>query len=378
MAHTIIEGFSSMEDPRIDRKKLYPLIEIIFLTITAVVSGADHFTDISIFGEANLRWLRKYLPYTNGIPSHDALGYFFSRLDPQAFKERFIEWIQSVAKVTKGEIVAIDGKTLRGSYDTYGKKSAIHMISAWANNARLVLGQRKVDDKSNEITAIPELLSMLELSGCIVTIDAMGCQKKIAKTIRSKGADYVLALKGNQGNFHEQVAEFFEDQCEREFADYCDSEAMGSYKTVERDHGRVDVREYWIVSDIDWLEEKKGWDGLQAIGCARLTSTQGEKTSCENRYYITSSALPAKTFGEAVRGHWGIENRLHWVLDVGFREDDSRVRKGEAADNFGVIRHICMNLLKQEQSFKRGIKGKRYRAAMDENYREKVLFEGLF
>ena len=378
MAHTIIEGFSSMEDPRIDRKKLYPLIEIIFLTITAVVSGADHFTDISIFGEANLRWLRKYLPYTNGIPSHDALGYFFSRLDPQAFKERFIEWIQSVATVTKGEIVAIDGKTLRGSYDTYGNKSAIHMISAWANNARLVLGQRKVDDKSNEITAIPELLSMLDLSGCIVTIDAMGCQKEIAKTIRSKGADYVLALKGNQGNFHEQVAEFFEDQCEREFADYCDSEAMGSYKTVERDHGRVDVREYWIVSDIDWLEEKKGWEGLQAIGCARLTSTQGEKTSCENRYYITSSALPAKTFGEAVRGHWGIENRLHWVLDVGFREDDSRVRKGEAADNFGVIRHICMNLLKQEHSFKRGIKGKRYRAAMDENYREKVLFEGLF
>jgi predicted transposase YbfD/YdcC len=378
MAHTIIEGFSSMEDPRIDRKKLYPLIEIIFLTITAVVSGADHFTDISIFGEANLRWLRKYLPYTNGIPSHDALGYFFSRLDPQAFKERFIEWIESVAKVTKGEIVAIDGKTLRGSYDKCGNKSAIHMVSAWATNARLVLGQRKVDDKSNEITAIPELLSMLELSGCIVTIDAMGCQKEIAKTIRSKGADYVLALKGNQGIFHEQVVEFFEDQCEREFADYCDSEAMGSYKTVERDHGRVDVREYWIVSDIDWLEKKKGWDGLQAIGCARLTSTQGEKTSCENRYYITSSALPAKTFGEAVRGHWGIENRLHWVLDVGFREDDSRVRKGEAADNFGVIRHICMNLLKQEQSFKRGIKGKRYRAAMDENYREKVLFEGLF
>lgn len=248
MAITILDGFSTMKDPRIDRKKRYPLIEIFFLTLAAVVSGADHFTEIQMFGKANLAWLRKYLRFANGIPSHDAISYFFSKLDPEHFKEKFVEWIHSVATVSGGEIVAIDAKTLGRSHDGNANKQAIHMISAWAANAHLVLGQRSVDGKSNEITAIPQLLQMLELSGSIVTIDAMGCQKEIAARIVEKKADYVLAVKRNQGTLHEQINSFFEDQLERDFKDYHEKcEALGSCETIEHDHGRVDVRKYWIV-----------------------------------------------------------------------------------------------------------------------------------
>ena len=278
-----VDEFSDMEDPRLDRKKLYPLIEIIFLTICAVISGSNHFTEAGIFGEASIDWLRKFLPFANGIPSHDAIGYFFSRLDPEQFKMKFVQWIQSVSEITEGEIVAIDGKTLRHSYDTGTNKAAMHMISAWANEANLVLGQLKVNEKTNEITAIPKLLEILDLSGCIVTIDAMGCQKEIAKTIIDKNAEYVLALKGNQGTLHENVELFFQDQIERDFADT----DVDTHKTVDADHGRVEVRQYWTVSSIDWLEEKKDWNGLKAIGCARLTSTIGEETSCYDRYYMT-------------------------------------------------------------------------------------------
>ena len=372
--HSFLDKFSEIPDPRLDRKKLYPLIEIIFLTICAVISGSNHFTEVGIFGEANIDWLRKFLPFKNGIPSHDAIGYFFLRLDPEQFKMKFVQWIQSVAEISKGEIVAIDGKTLRGSYDKGSNKAAMHMISAWANGANLVLGQLKVNEKTNEITAIPKLLEILDLSGCIVTIDAMGCQKEIAKTIIDKNADYVLALKGNQGNLHENVQLFFQDQIERDFADA----DVNAYRTVDNDHGRVEVREYWTVDSIDWLEEKNGWKGLQAIGCARLTSTTGEETSCSDRYYILSQPMDAQAFGNAVRGHWGIENKLHWSLDVTFREDGSRIRKGSTPDNFAVIRHICMNFLKREKTFKRGQQGKRYRAAMDTEYREKLLFGANF
>jgi|TARA_B100001971_G_C18176555_1_gene530265 predicted transposase YbfD/YdcC len=369
-----IDEFSDMEDPRLDRRKLYPLIEIIFLTICAVISGANHFTEVGIFGEANIDWLRKFLPFANGIPSHDAIGYFFSRLDPEQFKAKFVEWMRSVAKITRGEVVAIDGKTLRHSYDSGSNKTAMHMISAWASNASLVLGQLKVNEKSNEITAIPKLLEVLDLSRCIVTIDAMGCQKAIAKTIIEKNADYVLALKGNQGTLHENVELFFQDQIERNFTDG----DVDTHKTVDVDHGRVEVREYWSVNSIDWLEEAKGWKGLRAIGCARLTRTIGEETSSYDRYYILSQPMNAQAFGNAVRSHWGIENKLHWSLDMTFREDESRIRKKSTPDNFGVIRHICINLLKQETTFKRGLQGKRYRASMDPKYREKLIVDAFF
>jgi predicted transposase YbfD/YdcC len=374
MKNSFLDNFSTLEDPRIERQKLYPLIEIIFLTICAVISGANHFTEIVIFGEANLDWLKKYLPFKNGIPAHDTIGYLFSKLNPEHFKNKFIEWIQSVATISKGEIVAIDGKTHRHSFDSQSNKAAIHMISAWATNANIVLGQLKVNEKTNEITAIPQLLEMLELTGCIVTIDAMGCQKEIAKKIVESKADYVLALKGNQGTLYENVEQFFQFQNECDYKDY----NFDYFKNSENDHGRIDIREYWITSSINWLEEKKGWKNLAAIGCARLSSTVGDITTVYNRYYIVSKDMDAKTFGEAVRNHWGIENKLHWCLDISFREDESRIRKGAAPDNFGVIRHICMNLLKQEKSFKRGIQGKRYRASMDIKYREKILFENLF
>ncbi len=248
------------------------------------------------------------------------------------------------------------------------------MISAWATGANLVLGQLKVNEKSNEITAIPKLLEMLDLSGCIVTIDAMGCQKAIAQTIVDKGAEYVLALKGNQGILHENVEVFFQDQIERNFAE----SDVDTHRTVDVDHGRIEVREYWSVSSINWLKEKKDWKSLQAIGCARLTSTIGGETTVYDRYYIVSRPMDARTFGDAVRRHWGIENTLHWSLDMTFREDESRIRKQSAPDNFGVIRHICINLLKQEKTCKRGLQGKRYRASMDTKYREKLLSGAVF
>jgi predicted transposase YbfD/YdcC len=336
MALTVIEGFSDMEDPRIDRQKLYPLIEIVFLTIAAVVSGSDHFTEIQIFGNANLKWLRRFLPFANGIPSHDAIGYFFSKLDPEQFKEKFVQWIQSVATVSNGEIVAIDGKTLRGSQEKSANKQAIHMISAWARNAHLVLGQRKVESKSNEITAIPELLKMLELAGCIVTIDAMGCQKKVAKAIVKKKADYVLAVKGNQGSLHEQIKTFFEDQVERDFEDYRNKpELLGSYETIERDHGRVDVRKYWITSDIGWLEEKKDWKSLAAIGCARLTSTTGEKTICDERYYIEAlSKIHQRDGSRQIRrsGTWPLGNREQPALVTRCKFSRRRIANTKRSD----------------------------------------------
>lgn len=371
----LFDAFADMEDPRMDRKKLYPLIEIIFLTICSVICGANHFTDVEDFGLASIDWLRKFLPFQNGIPSHDAIGYFFSKLDPEQFKKRFIAWIRSVAKITDGEVVAIDGKTLRRSHEKSSNKSAMHMISAWANGANLVMGQLKVDEKSNEITAIPRLLEMLDVSGCIITIDAMGCQKEIAQTIVERDADYVLALKGNQGTLHENVEMFFQDQIDRDFVD---TPGVDTHKTVDTGHGRVEVREYWCVDSIDWLTESKDWKGLSAIGCARLTRTIDEETTRFDRYYILSNSMKAQSFGHAVRGHWGIENKLHWSLDMTFREDESRIRKASTPDNFAVIRHICVNLLKQEKTHKRGLQSKRFRASFDLQYREKVLKDAFF
>ncbi len=259
MKKTIIEAFGSIQDPRREHKKLYSLIEIIFLTITAVVSGADYFTEIQEYGENNLEWLRKYLPYSNGIPSHDCLGYFFSRIKPKEFRRCFVEWVKTIAKVTEGEIVAIDGKTLRQSYDTSKNKAAIHMVSAWANSANLVLGQVKTEEKSNEITAIPELIQILELHGCIVTIDAMGTQRDIAKSIIQANADYVLALKGNQGLLHDDVIQFFEDATQNGFQDY----SYDTYTETNKDHGRYEVREYTMVTDISWIAQAAAGKGLQ-------------------------------------------------------------------------------------------------------------------
>ena len=370
MKKTIIEAFGSIYDPRREHKKLYSLIEIIFLTISAVVSGADHFTEIQQFGDNNLDWLRKFLPYKNGIPSHDCLGYFFTQINPKEFKRCFAEWVKSMAKVTNGEIVAIDGKTLRRSYDSTNKKTAVHMVSAWANSANLVLAQVKTEEKSNEITAIPELLKILELNGCIVTIDAMGTQREIAKSIINAKADYVLALKGNQGTLHDDVIQFFEDALLKGFHEY----AYETRTETNKDHGRYEVREYFLVTDISWLPQVAAWKGLSSVGMVKASITENGNTTVMLRYYISSLTNNCGQFAHAVRFHWGIENSLHWCLDIGFREDESRVRNGDAPDNFAVIRHICLNLLKQEKTRKAGLKGKRLNAAWNSTYREKVLF----
>ncbi len=314
--------------------------------------------------------MSNFLDLKNGIPSHDTFGRVFSMIDPAEFKRCFLSWIKAVSQITSGEIIAIDGKTLRRSCDKKSNQAAIHMVSAWANTNSLVLGQIKVDDKSNEITAIPKLLKLLEIKGCIVTIDAIGCQKKIADEIIDNGADYILALKANQGKLFEQTEHFFNEAEQNNF-NHINHE---TYVTAEKSHGRQEKREYRLVKEINFGDHKDDWNHLNSIAMVTSTRIIGEKQTIEKRYYISSLSGEIERFAEGVRNHWGIENKLHWILDVQFREDDSRIRKGNGAENFAMLRHVALNLLKQDKKTKLGIKGKRYRAAVDQKYREKVIF----
>ncbi|MBF8251581.1 MAG: ISAs1 family transposase [Deltaproteobacteria bacterium] len=368
-AVAIVEHFKDIEDPRIERGKLHNLIDIIAIAICAVICGADTWEDIELFGEAKHEWLKQFLELPNGIPSHDTFGRVFSIISPVEFQRSFLNWIKAISESIEREVVAIDGKTSRRSYDKSKGKGAIHMVSAWATANRVVLGQVKTEDKSNEITAIPELLDILALNGCIVTIDAMGCQKNISAKIIEKGADYVLALKGNQGTLHEDIKLFFQDAKETSFKDI----HHDFYETIDGDHGRIETRRYSIVSDIEWLEGKADWKEIKSIGMVESEREIGDKVTKETRYYISSLPSNAKLFGDAVRKHWGIENSLHWVLDVVFREDECRIRKGHAAENFAVLRHIALNLIREEKSIKRGAKGKRLKAGWDNDYLSKIL-----
>ena len=366
------QHFGSLEDPRVDRTKLHELLDILVIAICAAICGADGWVDVELFGNAKLNWLCQFLTLPNGIPSHDTFGRVFARLDPEQFEICFLNWVQAVFQVTQGQVVPIDGKRLRRSRDGSLGKAAIEMVSAWAAANHLTLGQCKVDEQSNEITAIPELLQVLELSGCIVTIDAIGCQTEIAQAIRAKEADYVLALKENQGTLYRDVAELFTDARQVDFQgveyDY--------HQTVNKGHGRIEIRRFWTISDPDFItyvDPKDKWLDLACIGMVEAERRIGDETSRETRYYISSLSGEAVAFAEAVRGHWSIENSCHWILDIAFREDECRVRKANGAQNFAVLRRIALNLLKQEHTAKCGIKAKRLKAGWDEAYLLKVL-----
>jgi predicted transposase YbfD/YdcC len=367
---TIADYFSVIEDPRIDRTKRHNLIDIMTIAIIAVICGAAGWVAVEIYGCAKYEWLKTFLELPNGIPSHDTFARVFTRINPQQFQSCFVDWMKSIQKITEGEVVAIDGKTLRGSYDQSSDQSAIQMVSAWATTNKLVLGQVKVDEKSNEITAIPELLKVLELSGCLVTIDAIGCQKEIVRLITQQNADYVITLKKNQGNLYNEVEKLFQSGIGTGFQGIQHS----TYKTEEVGHGRHEIRYYLMLSDIQSLLDPDSiWSKLNSVGMVESVRLLNGKTTVETRYFISSLEGNIEEFANSIRSHWGIENSLHWVLDVALREDDCRIRKDNAPENFAVLRHIAVNLLSKEKRVKRGIKNKQFLAAMDNNYLTQIL-----
>lgn len=366
---SIQEHFLSLNDPRQAHKIAHPLMDFIIVTICAVISGADSWVDVQSFGRSKEKWLKTFLELPNGIPSHDTLGRVFSLIDPEELEKCFQSWIAAISEQVKG-VVAIDGKTVRRSFDRATGKNAIHMISAWASNAGLVLGQLKTDAKSNEITAIPKLLELLTLKGCIVTIDAMGCQKEIAEKIVEQEADYILAIKRNQPGLYDEVYEYVQKAHESDF----EGLKWSQDKTENRSHGRHEIRRYWTIEINRKLERADEWPQLNTIGMVEsICQTSNQEETREYRFYLTSLKGEAKQFAQAVRSHWGIENSLHWVLDVAFREDESRVRIGKATENFSLIRRLALNLLKQESTVKTGVKAKRLRTGWDEDYFLKVL-----
>ena len=365
----IVDHFSVMTDPRVERTRLHKLIDIIVIAICAAVCGADSFVEIEEFGKARRPWLAQRLELPNGIPSHDTFARVFARLDPREFGECFLSWTRSIKERANAGLVAVDGKTNRGSFDAAAGQSAIHMVSAWAAENRLVLGQVKVQDKSNEITAIPKLLRLLDISGCIVTIDAMGCQREIASQIVAQGGDYVFSLKGNQGTLHEDVKVFFEESRSVDFRDIEHS----FHESVDKGHGRIEIRRCWLSSDTSWLQERHQWPHLASMAAVECEQHVRQKVTTETRYFISSLNKDAEKMAEAIRGHWGIENQLHWVLDVVFKEDNCRTRKDHAPQNLATLRHIALNLLRQDKSAKVGLKARRLKAALDIRYMESVL-----
>lgn len=366
---SIVEHFSILVDPRIDRTKRHSLHDILVIAICGMICGADDWVSIQEFGEAREDWFRTFLDLPNGIPSHDTFGRVFAALDPEAFSRCFAAWMRDVAELTDGEVVAIDGKTLRRSFDRASARSPIHIVSAWAAGNGVAIGQVKTDAKSNEITAIPRLLDLLHVKGCIVTIDAMGCQKEIAAKILDKEADYLLGLKGNQPHLEIEVAAYFDAAIKNDFA----GAPHGYHETSERGHGRVERRRVWCTTDVGALAMAEAWPGLGSIIRVEAERTVGGKTSVEHRHYISSmKKADARKAGDAVREHWGIENKHHWVLDIAFNEDDSRNRVDNSAQNLATLRHIALNLLKSDP-YKLGVKNKRLKAGWDVKYLLKLL-----
>lgn len=366
---SILTHFASLEDPRDIRGKEHRLLDIITIALCAVISGAEGWEDMAEYGRAKQDWFEGFLRLPNGIPCADTFGRLFARLDPEQMQICFGSWVKSISKLLGAEVIGIDGKTLRHSGEKKCGKAAIHMVSAWASANRLVLGQRKVDDKSNEITAIPALLSVLEIAGCIVTIDAMGCQKEIASTIIEGGGDYVLALKGNQGGLFDDVQWLFQQAQKSKFEDVTHSFAQ----TIDKGHGRIEVRRCWTLSDLDYLIQKPLWQGLQTVVLVQSERRCNGQSTTENRFFISSLPSQASLLMNAVRTHWSIENSLHWVLDVSFHEDACRIRRDCAPQNMALLRHLALNLLAKDSSSQRGIAARRKKAAWDHTYLIKLL-----
>jgi len=369
LSSQIEEHFAGLNDPR-RRKVTYPLINIVTIALCAVIAGADDFVTIAAWARQKRAWLARILDLSSGIPSHDRFNALFKAIKPDQFERCLLSWITSLHELTAGQLVAIDGKTLRQSFDKADAKSAIHMVSAWATANHISLGQVVVDQKSNEITAIPRLLELLDVSGCLVTIGAMGCQAEVAGKIIEGKADYVLAVKGNQPTLHEGIMDFFLGHMEDNFARV----KVSRHETKEHGHGREERRTYLVCDVPDELPDRGRWVGLKRIGVAISDTVRGGKACDDVRYYILSKRLNARSFGAAVRGHWGIENSLHWQLDMSFNEDRSRIRKGHADANFAIVRRMALSLLKNEKGQRVGVKTKRLTAGWNDDYLEQVLF----
>jgi predicted transposase YbfD/YdcC len=357
-----LESFEALEDHRQRGKVLYPLDEILLLVLLGVLAGCESWVEIAKFGEKKLDLLRRFRPYLDGTLSHDQLGDIFAALDAAQFQSCFIAWVGKLTGLC-ADLIAIDGKTLRRSYQEGGAKAPIHMISAWSAGQSLVLGQARIADKSNEITAIPQLLDLLTIKGSTITIDAMGCQREIAAKIIEKEADYVLALKGNQGTLREDVELFFIEQKARKYRD-C---SVDRHETIEKSHGRIETRIVTAVGDLGWLQERHQWPGLAGIVMVESRREIGARTEREFRFYVTSLGPDAERLGEAIRGHWSIENGLHWVMDMVFRDDECRIRKHNAPANFATVKHMASNLLRLDPG-KESLRLKRKMAAWDDEF----------
>ena len=367
---TIETHFVHLQDPRVEGMKRHNLLDIVTITLCAVICGAEHWTQIETFGKTHQDWFSEFLELPEGIPSHDTFGRLFAHISPLEFERCFESWFSSVIDTLGPQVIGVDGKTLRHSYDRSSNKAAIQMVSAWATENRLILGQIKVEEGSNEITAVPALLRVLAIKGCIVTLDALHCQKETTEVIIEQDADYVIALKRNQEKLYNQVIEYFNEI----LVDNPESDTLDFYLTEETGHGREEVRRYWITEHLDWLEGKEDWRELRSVGIVKRECWIGDKKSYGYRLYISSLPADAQQLQRAVRGHWQIENSVHWSLDVAFREDDCRIRKGHSAQNMSLLRRMSLNLLRHEKTEKGGIKTKRLRAAWDRNYLIKVLF----
>jgi predicted transposase YbfD/YdcC len=373
---SIVKHFAALPDPRLTRTRRHNLLDILTIALCAVICGAESFTAMEDYGLSKEAWLRTFLELPCGIPSHDTFARVFGRLDPEAFSRCFLSWVQAIQEKTAGEIVSLDGKRLRRSLNKATGNTGVHMVSAWSWHNRLVLGQVRTDDQSNEITAIPQLLAMLDVAGCIVTIDAIGTQKNIAEQIVGQGAHYLLALKRNQPELYEDAKAHLDNWILRQFRDEKDETVEHTFhQTRDGEHGRIETRRYWAMPVPDWIDSKHKWAELRSIAVVEAQRTLDGNTSVHRRYYITSLPADAKRIGHAIRNHWGIENRLHWVLDMSFREDESRVRTSNAPQNLAALRHIALNLIRSEKKQQRSVKRKQLLAGWRNDYLEQILID---